>query len=160
MRFSLIDKITELQPGESIQAVKNVSLAEEYLQDHFPGFPILPGVLMVEAMVQTCAWLMRASEQFQYSTVLLKEAKAVKFNNFVSPGKSLELSATVIKKDGALWTLKASGNVGGVNAVSARLVMVQSNVADQHPQLKNADETQTKAMKELFAVLYPQPAGT
>jgi len=155
MRFSLIDQITELKPGESIQTVKNLSLAEEYLQDHFPGFPIMPGVLMVESLVQTCAWLMRASEEFQYSTVLLKEAKAVKFNSFVSPGKTLTLTANVLKKEGRLWTFKASGHVGDLNTVSARLILEQFNVADTQPQMKFADDTQLKSMKELFAVLYP-----
>ena len=52
MRFTLIDRITELKPGVSITAVKGLTLAEEYLQDHFPRFPVMPGVLMLEAMFQ------------------------------------------------------------------------------------------------------------
>jgi len=158
MRFSLIDKITELHPGESLAAVKTLSLAEEYLQDHFPGFPIMPGVLMVEAMVQTSAWLMRASEDFRYSTVLLKEARAVKFNSFVSPGKTLELTATVHKKSDGQWTLKTSGNVAGVNAVTAKLTLEQYNLADRNPGMKTADETQIASLKGLFAVLWPEAA--
>jgi len=158
MRFSLIDKITELHPGESLAAIKTLSLAEEYLQDHFPGFPIMPGVLMVEALVQSSAWLMRASEDFRSSTVLLKEARAVKFNSFVSPGKTLEITTRVHKKDGALWTFKASGNVDGVNAVTAKLTLEQSNLADRHPQMKTADETQVASLKSLFAVLWPEAA--
>ena len=82
MRFSLVDRIVELEKGQSITTVKNLSLAEEYLQDHFPGFAVMPGVLMIEACVQSAAWLMRATEDFKYSTVLLKQAKAVKFNSF------------------------------------------------------------------------------
>jgi 3-hydroxyacyl-[acyl-carrier-protein] dehydratase len=155
MRFTLIDKITELKPGESITAVKNLSLAEEYLQDHFPGFPIMPGVLMVEAMVQTGAWLIRATEDFRYSTVLLKEAKAVKFNSFVSPGKTLELTATVHKRDDRIWTLKTAGTVDGVNAVNARLTLGQFNVCERAPQLASADEKQIQSLRELFTVLYP-----
>lgn len=154
MRFSLLDKITELRPGESIRAVKVLSLAEEYLQDHFPGFPIMPGVLMVEAMVQTSAWLMRASENFAYSTVVLKEAKAVKFNNFVSPGKTLFLAADVHKRDGRFWTFKTSGQVDGESAVTARLTLEQFNVTEMAPQLTTADETQVRGMKELFNVLW------
>ena len=78
MRFSLVDRIVEMERGQSITAVKNLSLAEEYLQDHFPGFAVMPGVLMVETLVQAGAWLMRYSEDFKYSTILLKQAKAVK----------------------------------------------------------------------------------
>lgn len=158
MRFSLIDKITHFNPGESLSAIKTLSLAEEYLQDHFPGFPIMPGVLMVEAMVQTSAWLMRGSEDFHYSTVLLKEARAVKFNSFVSPGKTLELSSVLHKKDGNLWTFKTSGTVDGINAVTARLILEQSNLADHNSAMKTADETQIASLKALYAVLWPQPA--
>jgi len=159
MRFSLIDKITQLHPGESLTAIKTLSLAEEYLQDHFPGFPIMPGVLMVEAMVQSSAWLMRASEEFRYSTVLLKEARAVKFNSFVSPGQTLEISVKVHKKAENLWTFKTSGNVNEVNAVTAKLTLEQYNLADQSPVMKSADETQITSLKGLFAVLWSQPSS-
>ena len=59
MRFVLIDRIVEVRPGQSLVAVKNLSLAEEYLADHFPGFPVMPGVLMLEALTQAGAWLIR-----------------------------------------------------------------------------------------------------
>lgn len=155
MRFSLLDRITEIQPGHSIQAIKTLSLAEEYLQDHFPGFPIMPGVLMVEAMVQTSAWLMRHSKDFQYSTVLLKEAKAVKFNKFVSPGKTLELSSSVHKQGDREWSFKAQGTIDGESAVSARLTLEQFNLAERGEQFSALDRLQIEKMRELFAVLMP-----
>ena len=65
MRFVLIDRIQEIVPGQSLTAVKNLSLAEEYLADHFPGFPVMPGVLMLEAMTQSAAWLVRSTEDFK-----------------------------------------------------------------------------------------------
>ena len=77
MRFSLVDRILTLEPGRSITAVKNLSIAEEYLADHFPGFPVMPGVLMIESLVQAGGWLIRETEGFQYSTVLLKDRKSV-----------------------------------------------------------------------------------
>ena len=117
MRFTLIDKITSLEPGKSITAIKNLSLAEEYLADHFPGFPVMPGVLMLESLVQAGAWLIRATEDFAYSTILLKQAKAVKFTSFVSPGKTLTVSLEVQNSQGNEWTFKGSGSVDGTSTV-------------------------------------------
>ena len=62
MRFTLLDRITELEPGVKITAVKNLTMAEEYLADHFPQFPVMPGVLMLQAMTEAGAWLVRAYE--------------------------------------------------------------------------------------------------
>src|SRR5688572_22009899 len=95
MRFSLIDRIIELQPGVRIDTVKSLSLAEEYLADHFPSAPVMPGVLMLEALTQSCAWLVRASEDFAHSVVVLKEARSVKYASFVEPGKMLRITAEV-----------------------------------------------------------------
>src|SRR5262245_7400051 len=92
MKFILIDRITELVPGQRITAVKALSLAEEYLADHFPRFPVMPGVLMVEALVQASAWLVRATQDFAHSMVLLSEARNVTYKNFVSPGQVFEIS--------------------------------------------------------------------
>ena len=79
MRFTLIDHVVELELGKKIVAVKNLSMAEEYLADHFPGFPVMPGVLMLEAMTQAGAWLVRASEDFAHSMVVLKQVGNVKY---------------------------------------------------------------------------------
>src|SRR5258705_9127702 len=92
MKFILIDRITELVPGERVAAVKALSLAEEYLADHFPRFPVMPGVLMIEALVQASAWLVRATQDFACSMVLLSEAKNVTHKSFVSPGQVFQIS--------------------------------------------------------------------
>ncbi|MDB4439932.1 beta-hydroxyacyl-ACP dehydratase [Planctomicrobium sp.] len=155
MRFSLIDQITELKQGESIAAVKNLTLAEEYLQDHFPGFPVMPGVLLVEALVQASAWLMRSTEDFSYSTVLLDEAKAVKFNSFVKPGDQLVIQSQLKKKiDENYWSFKATGMVGDTNVISAKLTLKQFNLKDEQQAIADGDQVQTAAMRELFEVLY------
>ena len=90
MKFCLVDRITSLVPGQSISTIKHVSMAEEYLQDHFPGFSVLPGVMMVECLVQSCAWLSRVTDEFKFSALLLKQARAVKFNNFLKPGQTTD----------------------------------------------------------------------
>ncbi|HBH51959.1 MAG TPA: beta-hydroxyacyl-ACP dehydratase [Planctomycetaceae bacterium] len=159
MRFNLIDRITDLQPGKSIVAIKNLSLAEEYLADHFPGFPVMPGVLMVEALTQAGAWLIRHSEDFRHSTVLLKSARALKFVNFVTPGKMLQVSLEVHGWAGDECTLKASGTVDGQTAVAGRLVLERFNLRDRNPAAAQADEIQNKHWRELFPQLWTAPVS-
>src|SRR6478735_8014091 len=120
MRFTLIDKVVELEPGKRIAAIKNLSLAEEYLADHFPSFPVMPGVLMLEAMTQAGAWLVRASEDFAHSMVVLKEARNVKYSNFVAPGQTLTVTAEITHHDARETKLKAQGTVEGEVQLSAR----------------------------------------
>ena len=59
MRFNLVDQIVDVQPGQTIRVVKNLTLGEEYLADHFPTFPVMPGVLMLQMLVEAGAWLIR-----------------------------------------------------------------------------------------------------
>lgn len=154
MRFTLIDRIVELVPGERITAIKNLSMAEEYLADHFPGFPVMPGVLMLEAMTQASAWLIRASEDFAHSTVVLKEARNVKFANFVQPGQTLTVAAEIAEQDERHTKLKALGSVDGSPTVSARLVLERYNQGDQREDRRIADDVVKLKMRELFSLLY------
>lgn len=154
MRFSLVDKIVALEKGKSITAVKTLSMAEEYLADHFPGFPVMPGVLMLESLVQAGAWLMRYSEDFRYSTILLVEGRAVRFNNFVSPGKTLTVTVTVKKWEDDRCVVKGVGTVDGTSAVNGRLTLKQFNLSDRDPALAQSDEMRTGKMRELFDQLW------
>jgi len=164
MRFVLLDRITQLEPGKSITAVKNLTLAEEYLADHFPGFPVMPGVLMLEAMTQAAAWLIRASDDFTHSVVTLKEIRTLKYGNFVEPGMTLTVSAEVAGSDLSDPTLrdikfKAQGAVDDRSTVSARLVLQRYNLATEVPDRAIADQVIVGRMRELFAQMYkPQSA--
>jgi 3-hydroxyacyl-[acyl-carrier-protein] dehydratase len=160
VRFTLIDRIVAIEPGTSLKAVKNLSLAEEYLADHFPGFPVMPGVLMVESLVQAGAWLMRHTENFQYSAVLLKEARAIRFNNFVAPGRTLHVECSIHKREERIYTLKGSGTVDGASAVSAKLILEQFNLADNNPELRASDERRIKKMRDLFDALWQPETAT
>jgi len=157
MRFSLVDRIVELERGQSITAVKNLSLAEEYLQDHFPGFAVMPGVLMIETCVQAGAWLMRSTEDFKFSTILLKQAKAVKFNSFVTPGKQLRVTLRTHSWGPDECTFKCESSIDGESAVSARITLQQLNLRDRNASLAQADEDLIAKMKELFHQIW-QPA--
>src|SRR5574337_225158 len=99
--------------------MKIVSLSEEYLADHFPGYPVLPGVMMLECLVQAGAWLMRSTEDFRYSMVLLKQAKALRYNNFVRPGQTLTVMVSLHERGEREYVLKGTGTVAGSSAVSA-----------------------------------------
>jgi 3-hydroxyacyl-[acyl-carrier-protein] dehydratase len=157
MRFLLIDRITELEPQKSITALKNLSLAEEYLADHFPGFPVMPGVLMLETLVQAGAWLIRHSENFAHSTILLKEARAIRYNSFVSPGNSLVVQMTVRKQAESVWDFNGSGTVNGDSAVSAKLTLEAFNLSDRNPALADSDELRRQTYRDLFLQIWTPP---
>src|ERR1044072_4336245 len=120
MKFNLNDKIEEISDGR-IVAVKYVSLAEEYLADHFPTFPVLPGVMMLEAMTQAAGWLLHHRTGFARSMVVLKEARNVKYGHFVAPGNFLRVDVEFAKETDAGASFKASVAVGTNQAVSGRI---------------------------------------
>ena len=94
MRWIWIDKFVEFKSGVSAVSIKNVTLAEEHLHDHFPGFPIMPECLMIEAMAQTAGILVGEAKNFQEKVILAKIKKAV-FYDYVRPGDTLKLSAKI-----------------------------------------------------------------
>lgn len=154
MRFTLIDRISDLKPGESITALKALSLAEEYLQDHFPRFPVMPGVLMLEAMYQASALLVFETEDFRHSTILLKEARNVKYADFVQPGETLVVHAELLKLEESLAVLKARGTVGNEAVVSGKLVLERFNVSDRLPQRAAWDDYARMKMRQHLEMLY------
>ncbi|MFH0965300.1 MAG: 3-hydroxyacyl-ACP dehydratase FabZ family protein [Planctomycetota bacterium] len=153
LKFHLIDRITGIVPNESIEAMRSVTLAEEYLADHFPTNPVLPGVMMLEALIQAAAWLIRTSTDFDKSMVLLKEARNVKYGRFVRPGDTLVIRADRVEENGNTVTFKARGEVNGEAAVSARFVMEQFNLADRDPSLAENDETVRRTMRAMLRTL-------
>ena len=155
MRFELIDRIVELQPGERITAVKNLTLAEEYLGDHFPNFPVMPGVLMLEALTQAGAWLIRATEDFAHSIVMLRQASNLRYGQFVQPGNTLTVTAELLGMEGDEARLKAQGSVDGRLTVGARLVLARSNLADANPSDADLDRTTITALRRRFELIYP-----
>lgn len=139
MRFTLIDRIVDLEPGVRITTVKNLTMAEEYLAEHFPSFPVMPGVLMIEAITQSSAWLIRVTEKFKHSVILLKEAKTVKFGQFVTPGKQLIVTCEQLDDDGKSTILKAKGVIDGKTSVSAKVVLTRFNLRDRNPIYRRDD---------------------
>ena len=94
MRWIWIDRFESFTSGDSAVAVKNVTLAEEHLHDHFPGFPVMPEALMIEAMAQTAGILVGEAKNFEEKVILAKIKKAV-FFDYVRPGDTLKLHAKI-----------------------------------------------------------------
>ena len=155
MRFCLLDRILELEPGIRVTAAKRLRPDEDYLKDHFPRFPVMPGVLMLEAMFQASAWLVRQTEGFVHSVVVLKEARNIKYADFVTPGKELVVSAEVLKQDDTLTTLKAQGLIDGNVAVNGRLILERFNLADCYPKRRNTDPYLRAEMRDVLKTLLP-----
>jgi len=157
MRFNLVDRIVEVEPGKRIRAVKNLTLGEEYLADHFPTFPVMPGVLMLQTLVEASAWLLRITDDFQHSVIVLREARNVKYGTFMDPGRQMEITVELVEEitgpEGPLATLKGKGEVGGAATVSARLSVVRYNLRDRNPDLQAADERLVSHLRSLYLVL-------
>ena len=152
MKFNLIDKIEQLT-DDTIVGVKNVSLAEEYLADHFPTFPVLPGVLMLEVAVQSAAWLLHHRTSFAKSMAVLKEARNVKYGQFVAPGNSLRMQVQFVKMTEAGASFKAAGSVGEASAVQMRLELAYFNLAEKNPALAEIDARITEENRRRWEVL-------
>lgn len=94
MRWIWIDRFVEFESGVRAVALKNVSLAEEHLHDHFPGFPIMPPSLMIEGMAQTAGILVGEARRFQEKVILAKVKRAV-FHHLVLPGETIRYDASI-----------------------------------------------------------------
>ena len=150
MKFVLTDRITELEPGRRIVAHKALSLAEEYLADHFPAFPVLPGVLVLEAMVQASAWLVRQALDFAPGLIVLREARNVTYKSFVAPGQVLTIESVCKELDSERSAFAATGRVGGQEIVKGRISLRHLNLADTDARLADIDEKNRAHMRALF----------
>jgi 3-hydroxyacyl-[acyl-carrier-protein] dehydratase len=159
MRFVLIDRIVELQTGQSLVAVKNLSLGEEYLADHFPGFPVMPGVLMLEALTQAGAWLVRDMEDFAHSVVLLKQAKTIKYGSFVEPGRQLQLRVDLLSHNERESSFKGVGLIDDQEMVKGRFTLMRYNLRDRDPELHGTDGSIVAGLRDLFTTLRKGSVG-
>lgn len=159
MRFVLIDRIVDLRPGESIVAVKNLSLGEEYLADHFPGFPVMPGVLMLEAMTQAGAWLVREMEDFAHSIILLKRARTIKYGSFVEPGRQLRLELNLVAHDERETEFKGKGMIDDQVVVGGRITLARYNLRERSPELHRTDALIVEHLRDLYGTLRKGSVG-
>jgi 3-hydroxyacyl-[acyl-carrier-protein] dehydratase len=119
--FLLIDEVVELEPGERVVARKTVQPDEWYLSGHFPGRPVMPGVLIVEAMAQTGAVAVLSQEENRGRLALFAGIDDVRFKRIVEPGDELELECTLEAVRGPIGKGKATARVDGQLAARGTL---------------------------------------
>jgi 3-hydroxyacyl-[acyl-carrier-protein] dehydratase len=125
--FLLVDRITELTPGEYIEGLKNVSISEPVFQGHFPGHPIYPGVMIIEGMAQAGGVLafksmdIDSQDEIQNKVVYFMSIDKAKFRAPVTPGDQLIYKISVIKNKGAVWQLDAKAYVDDKVVAQAEL---------------------------------------
>ena len=153
MRFILIDKVVSLQPGKEIKTIKSVSLAEEYLADHFPTFPVLPGVLLLEGLIESASWLVRQTENFAHSMILLEHAKNVKYKSFLAPGSQIEYTVEAKTIEENLSSFSGFGLSQGQRIIEAKFGLRHFNLAWQDSKMAAVDAQVIENMKKQWKLL-------
>ncbi len=111
----LLDRVLDVQPGESVHAIKNVTINEPHFQGHFPKYPVMPGVLIIEALAQAGAIIVveAMGADVEGKTVLFMTIDNVKFRRQVVPGDVLHLHVEKTQSRGAVWKFKGRAEVDG-----------------------------------------------
>ena len=123
--FLLIDRVLELELGKSITAVKNVSINEPFFPGHFPGSPVMPGVLILEAMAQAAALLSFKTENYapeEIGIVYFAGIDGARFKKPVIPGDQLVISVEILRRVRGIWKYKARVDVDGALVAEAELM--------------------------------------
>src|SRR5579885_764556 len=134
MRFFLIDKVTELVPGEHVRGVKNVTLTDEVLHDHFPDHPIMPGVLVLEAASQLAGRLLEAKLNSLGETprrALLVQVELAKFHEPAGPGDQLDIVVRIESLREAAAQVVAEVTAGPKRVARAGLTFVMRHVESE-----------------------------
>jgi 3-hydroxyacyl-[acyl-carrier-protein] dehydratase len=122
--FLLVDRIVELEPGRRAVGIKQVTANEPHFTGHFPGRPIMPGVLMVEALAQTAGVAVQTLPQYRGKLGLFAGIDDCRFKRMVVPGDTLRLEVTVEKLRGMFGRVRAVASVDGETAVEATLSII------------------------------------
>jgi 3-hydroxyacyl-[acyl-carrier-protein] dehydratase len=119
LRYELIDRVLD-RHADSLTGIKAVTASEEYLGDHFPGFPVLPGVMMLEAMVQAGRLFVAGEDETPSGPLVVTCVRNVRYGNMVRPGQALEVCVSLRKRDGVGYEFQGEGKVDGQVAVQGR----------------------------------------
>ncbi len=125
--FLLVDCVTELIPGNSAKGYKNVTINEPFFQGHFPGYPVMPGVLILEALAQLGAVAVLDSEENRGKLALFTGIDKVRFRRQVVPGDKLELEAQIIHMKSIMGKASVKATVDGELAAEGEIMFALTN---------------------------------
>ncbi len=131
--FLLVDRVTELEPGKAIKAYKNISINEQFFQGHFPGLPVMPGVLIMEALAQAGGIMVVSGatpEERAGKIFLFTSMEKVRFRKPVCPGDRLDLHCSLLRNKLRLWKMEAHAYVDGVLAAEGELTAAISEAGE------------------------------
>jgi 3-hydroxyacyl-[acyl-carrier-protein] dehydratase len=122
--FLLVDRVVEIVPGQKITAYKNVTMNEPFFNGHFPGHPVMPGVLILEAMAQASAILAYKTSKMDPTQVVsyLMSVDGARFRKPVVPGDRLQLTVEVLRHKGSIWKTKGTATVDGVRVAEGEFM--------------------------------------
>jgi 3-hydroxyacyl-[acyl-carrier-protein] dehydratase len=135
--FLLVDRVLHWESGKNITAIKNVTVNEEFFNGHFPNKPVMPGVMMIEAMAQTAAllsFLTVGKKPGANDVVYFAGIDGARFKRPVGPGDQLRMEVEITRAARGIWKYKARATVDGQLAVEAELMCTMRNVAEASPQ--------------------------
>ncbi len=133
MRYLLIDRVLQLQRNKFVLAIKNVTLSEDVYTDHFLGFPVMPGALMIEAAAQAGTILLEVSGDFQRKALLAMVDRA-KFRSMVRPGDQLYIRVELLSTTEEATQLRAELRVGETLVMDAKLIFTLQSPEQFYPQ--------------------------
>ncbi|GLB46483.1 3-hydroxyacyl-[acyl-carrier-protein] dehydratase FabZ [Philodulcilactobacillus myokoensis] len=125
-----IDKVDSIEPGKEIKATKNVTINENYFQGHFPGNPVMPGVLIIESMAQVASILILKTPAFEGKTAYMGSIDNAKFRKVVRPGDVLKFDVEITKQRKNIGIVHCTANVGDKKACEADLMFI----VPKHPK--------------------------
>lgn len=156
MRWFWIDRFTEFQSGQSATAIKNVTLAEDHMHDHFPGFAVMPGSLMLEGMAQTGGILLGEKHHFDHIVILAKVPNVI-FHSWVVPGDTLTYHAKLMDDRPEGGSVEVTAHVGDRLVAEAEIIF--SHV-EQTGDFKHLDQKNFVFSSGLLSVMEVGKAGT
>jgi 3-hydroxyacyl-[acyl-carrier-protein] dehydratase len=136
VRFLLVERILKLEPGVSIEAEMTLPASEELFRDHFPGFPVVPGVLLTEMMGQAAAKCLNADQRVR-GNPMLAEIRNARFRSWVRPDETIRLFATIERSEDKFAVARCYAEVGGRRVCSAELMLVFTPANEFAPGLRD-----------------------